>query len=393
MDIESMVPLDEGSLLETAQANTGLSDFGDEDWREPFQILVDSIARESELNLMGRIMSRSDLLLTLQARLQIEDTLKKHPEILEQEIRKPLFVIGQGRSGTSMLQDILSKDPDNGVLTNWEVYFPCPPPETASYHTDPRIKKAHHLATQVYRVTPEFEAMHAFGGDVPTENIELHCVSFKSPSFNVYGGQVPTYMAYLQQQDMVPVYEYEKKVLKILQWKNPRKHWVFKSPYSLAHLSEILSVYPDVGFIWNHRDPVKALSSMVDLIGTLFWGRSDHPFRGNTLDMLTNADINAMVMSEPIELLESGRLPREQLCNIQFHEFISDPMAAVRTIYDYFSIELTKSASEAIQAYIAQNPRARRPAHHYATGAEELVDDERKAYARYQQYFNVPNEL
>ena len=113
MDIQGVVPLDENSLIETAKRNTGLDDFGDDDWREPFQVLIKSLEEESELHLIGRLMARSDLLMHLEGRLWIEDTYKKHPEIDEQQIVKPLLIMGQGRSGTTGLHHMLSNDPVN----------------------------------------------------------------------------------------------------------------------------------------------------------------------------------------------------------------------------------------------------------------------------------------
>src|SRR5271163_878440 len=84
MDIEGVVPLDEDSLLNSAIQATGLSDFGADDWREPFGVFVKALNEEAQLNLMGRIWTRSEVLQLLKARLQIEDTYKRHPEIAEQ---------------------------------------------------------------------------------------------------------------------------------------------------------------------------------------------------------------------------------------------------------------------------------------------------------------------
>ena len=74
LDLSAVIPLDEGSLIDRAIANTGLSDFGDEDWREPFKVLVKGLDQEAHLNLMGRILTRTDLLMFLEARLRVEDT-------------------------------------------------------------------------------------------------------------------------------------------------------------------------------------------------------------------------------------------------------------------------------------------------------------------------------
>src|SRR5579872_2154834 len=142
LDMRSVVPLDENSLLATARQNTGLDDFGPEDWITPFRRLITSLDEEANHNFLGRVMTRSDLLIYLEARLRIQDCYNRHPEIAEEEIAKPILILGQGRAGTSGLIHLLSKDPDNATLLTWEMMFPCPPPEAATYATDPRIEKA-----------------------------------------------------------------------------------------------------------------------------------------------------------------------------------------------------------------------------------------------------------
>lgn len=393
MDIKSVVPLDQDSLLRTAKANTGLDDFGADDWAEPFKVLVEAVDREAELTLMGRLMSRQELLLYLEARLRIEDCYKRHPEIDDERIESPLFIIGQGRSGTSVLQNVMSMDPDNGTILHWEALFPCPPPEKATYRSDARIEKAHQLLTQWNRVTPEIQAMHEFAGQLPIENIQLHCLSFRSPGwFNSFVGQAPSYLAYMSTQDNALIYRYEKRVLKLLQWKNPRKHWVLKNPVSILHLPDVLKVYPDAKFIWTHRDPIKALSSEISLIGTLNWIRSDHPFIGESLANFTDARLVAAMLSQPIDWLESGAFPQDQLCNIQYREFMQSPLGVVEKIYAQFGIEMTASGRAAMQKYMDDHPRSSRPGHQYDLGSAERVKQERELFRRYQDYFSVPSE-
>jgi hypothetical protein len=392
-DLPSVVPLDERSLIDTAIANTGLDDFGAEGWREPFSVLVRSLDTEADLNLMGRLMTRSDLVITLEARLRVEATYKAHPEIDEEMITKPLIIVGQGRSGTSMLHNALCEDPANGTVRNWEALFPCPPPESATYATDPRIAKADALTTMWNRVAPSIESMHEFSGWVPTESIHLHCMSFRSMAWFDLMGQTPSYAAYMMSQDPAEPYRYEKRVLKLLQWRNPRRTWVMKSPFTLTHLPAVLDVYPDIGFIWTHRDPVKGMGSLVSLIGTLHWMRSDQPFQGNSQSQHTNSDLMAQLMNQAIEWLESGKLPRAQLCNVQYQDLVADPLGTIARIYDFFGLELTAAARAAIADHLDKNARSSRPAHAYDLGSDAEIQLERAAFKAYQEYFNVKDEF
>ena len=170
-DSRSVVPLDESSLLDYATRNTGLDDFGEDDWREPFQILLRSIDEEADLNLMGRLTTRSDLLIHLEGRLRIVDWYKRHPEVEEEEIREPVFVTGLPRSGTTIMQEILGADPRSRTVRMWEAKFPCPPPRADDPAPDPRVARAAALTTMQDRVTPEWAGMHKVGGDLPVECI------------------------------------------------------------------------------------------------------------------------------------------------------------------------------------------------------------------------------
>jgi hypothetical protein len=392
MNIGGLVPLDEQSLLNSAMQSTGLSDFGADDWREPFGIFIKALDEEANLNLMGRIRTRSEILQLLEARLQIEDTYKRHPEIEEQEIIKPIIILGQGRSGTSLLQNVLSAHPDNGVLMHWEMVFPCPPPEAASYETDPRIEQADALITQWNRVTPEFEAMHEIGARVPMEDCVILAMNFMAASWMDVMGQVPSYDAYIFQQDMEPALQYHKRVLKLLQWKNPRKTWVLKDPLHIDRFEALLKVYPDACFAWPHRDPVRSLASLVSIIGTLQWGRSDHPFTGMSLEYMTDPALSAGRFNAVIDQLDNGVVPAGQIHHMLFKGLVADPVGTIERMYEHFAVELTEDGRQAMKRYMAENPRDNRPSHKFSAGSDAAVARAREAFARYQERFDIPSE-
>lgn len=273
MDLDSVVPLDENSLLDAARARTGLSDFGDTDWYESFQIFVKSLREEASLNLMGRLMTRSDLVNMLAARLQIQETCRLHPEIEDEEIVRPVMIVGQARSGTSLLLNLLSTDPDNGSLKHWECMYPCPPPEKETYFSDPRIEIADRLVEQWNRVNPDIVSCHEFNARVPTEASHAMTLNFAGAPFLALLGQTPTHVAYQQQQGVAPGLRYQKRLLQLLQWKNPRRHWILKAPDAILYMPELLKVYPDMRFVWTHRDPLKAADSVVNMYGNCMWIR------------------------------------------------------------------------------------------------------------------------
>ncbi len=392
MDISGVVPLDESSLLDTAMRNTGLSDFGADDWREPFRIYINALEEEAELNLIGRLRARWQILYFLEARLQIEDTYQRHPEIEDEQIRQPIIIVGQGRSGTSFLQNILAADPDNGALMHWEMMFPCPPPEKATYKTDPRIAKADRLVDQWNRVIPTLESMHELRGHMPFEDSVIMSINFMAPTWMDTIGQVPSYDGYIFQQDPAPAFAYHRRVLKLLQWKNPRKRWVLKDPMHLDRMTDILKVYPDACFLWPHRDPVRSLASLVSIIGTLQWSGSDHPFKGGSLAYMTDPNFSAGRFNAMIDRIDSGAVPAGQICNLLYRDLVSDTIGTVEDIYRHFGIPLSATSRAAMAQYLADNPRDARPTHQFNAGSPEAIAKARTAFQRYQQRFQIPDE-
>jgi Sulfotransferase family len=392
MDMSGVVPLDPESLISSAMRATGLSDFGDDDWREPFELVVKSFDEEADFNLMGRIRTRSELLQLLEARLQIEDWYKRHPEIGDEVVSEPLFIVGQGRSGTSLLSNLLDAHPDNCAPKHWELIFPCPPPEKETYLTDPRIERGHQLIDQWNRVTPTIATMHEFAGDVPMECTQILGYAFRSSTWFDSLGQVPSYQMWLAQQDVRIALRYHRRALKLLQWRNPRKHWILKDPMHLDRMPELLEIYPDARFIWPHRDPIRALASTVSLLGTVQWGRTDRPFQYGAFEYVTDPDLSAQRFNAAIDQLESGAVPADRIHNLLYADLVADPVEAISSMYSDLGMELTAEGRAGMQRYMEEHPRDNRPPHRFSVGSDEAVARERKAFQRYQEYFAIPYE-
>ena len=120
-----------------ARAQTNLDDTGGDDYREGLERLVASMNGEGDLTEMGDVMLHARLVALLASRLQVENTYREHPEIDDQEVGGPVFVIGLPRTGTTALSQLVAADPQFRSLRLWESGSPVPPPEGATEHPTP----------------------------------------------------------------------------------------------------------------------------------------------------------------------------------------------------------------------------------------------------------------
>jgi hypothetical protein len=388
-NLPAVVPLDEDSLLQHACKTTGLSDFGDELWREPFSVLVKALEDEAQLTLMGRLMARNDIILWLSTRLKVTDILQRHPEILDEEVVAPMVIVGLPRSGTSILFELLSQDPDVGVPLMWEALQPCPPPESSSYASDPRIQQADKLFTQWNRVAPEFASMHEMRGDIPSECGLLMAGCFIS-DHNASLHQTPSYSAWCALADFLPVYQYHKTILQILQWKNPRQRWLLKAPEHQVHLDTLLQVYPDARIVQTHRDPLKCMSSTTSLMGTLYHMRSDQAFNAQMFENIIMGDATAQRLERVIQQRESGLVPAANIADSRYQDLIDDPMSCIEQTYRYFGMALSDEARSRMLAYLQTKPKGKHGVHQYEVHEERSKD--RQLFRRYQELYNVSDE-
>ena len=393
MDMRDLVPLRPDELIETAKRATGFDDFGDDRWREPFHVLLKSLEEEAALNFFGRLMARNDVLNWLKALLGVRAAFKQNPQIADELIDRPLIIAALPRSGSSILFELLSLDPDLGSPRQWEMMFPYPPPEKATYETDPRIEKCQHLIKQWERVAPSFAAIHQMDARLPNECIFAQAACFTSEYFPSQF-QVPSYIAWLATKaDWEYSYSFYKTVLQVLQFRNPRRHWLLKAPSHMNYLPVIFKVFPDARVLFTHRDPVVAQASVTNMMGTLFWIRSDKPMEIKAFAGMLSPETMAAGLDRTIDWLESGAISKEQCFSSLYADLISAPVEAVRKIYDKAGMAFTDETAQRIRDYLAAKPQGKFGKHAYSVVEAEEATQRRRLFRRYQDYFGVPNEV
>jgi hypothetical protein len=391
LNMRSVVPLDENSLLAEAKRNTGLGDFGDEEWIYHFRALLTAIESEANLNFIGRMLTRSEFILYLEARLRMQDYFSRFPEIDAEVIKEPVMLLGHGRTGTTLLHDILSRDPQFRIVKRWEALYPAPPPEESTYLTDPRIQRAEKFITIFDRITPEWQSMHEYGAELPVECAEYLYASFLSSVF-LFAFQVPSYASYIDQQDPKYTILWHQRVLKFLQWKYKKKHWLLKNPIWIDMIPQVLDVYPDAKILLTHRDPIVVSDSFANVMGGLFWWRTDGP-GGGMLDDLIIQEHRSRTQDWLVQWMENGTLRPGSVANVLYQDFIGNPANTIRGIYRDLGLVLDEPTLALMTSCLDTKPKGKFGKFRYKSPAPEALANERKSFERYQSYFKVPNEI
>jgi len=381
------VPFEIETLLAQARERTGLGDFGDASFRDGLERLLDGLEAEAGLSPLGRAAAEAMLASQLANRLRIEDWWRRHPELASERIERPLFIVGMSRSGTTALSHLLACDPANRSLLHWEAADSVPPPETATYHSDPRFEAARKSADALAGLNPGFRAIHYDPPDMPVEclvSMAHHYVSLHFPSMYF----VPRYARWVLGHDHESVYRWHRRLLQLLQSRKPGR-WQLKSPHHAVSLPALVAAFPGARIVLTHRDPAVCVASTASLVRSLSGSFSEARHEREVGALWTGL---LAAMGEGIERFAASGYAHP-IVHVPYAELTADPVGCVRRIYREIGEELSPAAEAAMRKHTGEHVQHRYGRHVYDPadfGLEQGALDER--FASYRERFDVPRE-
>jgi hypothetical protein len=380
----SRATIDIEGVLDAARRRTGLDDFGPIDFEARLELLVADYNADGALAETGRRVVRGELVRYATNRLLIEDYLRRHPEAVEERIERPLVVVGLPRSGTTHLVNVLAADSRFRSLPLWESMEPVPNPregvpsfaKSAVVHSvdrvlprsakdwlgvdrlmaDPRYLRCAANWAGMRAMVPYVAAMHPMNPDHVHEENELMGPDFSSYIFE-WTGYVPRYRDHYLETDQTPHYAYMKRVLQILQHRDPGppKPWVLKSPQHLEQIPALLHTFPDATIVFTHRDPVSVIQSTVTMLG---YGQR---IARNSLDM---PGLLAYWTDRIERLLQKGvadrpLVPDDRSHDSLFHDFMADTDGKLDQIYRTYGVARTERSRREQAAFLEAHPRGK----------------------------------
>lgn len=368
-----MIALDADRMIADARTQTGLTNFGADDFLEPFHVLIDSINREARLTDDAADYQRQMLTHHLCQHLRFEEVWRRHPEIDEQEVVAPLVVLGLQRSGTTKLSRVIASDPQWHVIRLWDGMSPLPVADGLSAEEDQQRRLAVAQRHVDWSSRVNMNAAHYTNIYEPEqESVTLWSQTFMTPAAWLH---TPGHHRWCESADHIPLYRFFKRQLKFMQWTRgeaPGKRWVLKTPAHLDHLEELTTVFPDVKIAWSHRHPNTAVASLFRIVEMACRIYSDQ---------IDRQAIGRLWLHNQIRMI--GRAldfrtthPDFPLHDVQFRDTVKDSAGVVARIYAFAHAPFTEATKQSITRWEQDNEQGKHGEYKYALADFDVTEDE-----------------
>jgi hypothetical protein len=388
-DPNHLISLDADELVAVAQQSTGLTDSSnDDDWETGYRQLVEHLDARAGLTVLGRLSARAEIIRNLQTRLRLADYWRAHPDVFDEEIVEPVFIVGPPRTGTSILLELLARDPGLRPVVAHEAHFPLGPLPGVDRAASEVSEPEQEFWADIH---PDFQAMHELRADLPCE-----CVHFVQPEFRSW------HWSMMFDLNDVPgrttpetnqaIYRFHRQFLQTLQHRDGRpSRFLLKTPAHLGFLPELFETYPDALVIFTHRDPLKFIGSSANLTGVLHWMRSDDvdlSIRGPIM-----AAVYEILLGGAMQQRIAGAVPAEQITDVHFRTLMADPVATVEEAYAALGVPFHESMRSSIPAYLDSKPKGKFGIHRYDPARLGLDESSLRAqFSDYIKHYGVELE-
>ena len=384
--------LDKDALLEEAAAATGLNDFGDRWFEKPFEVLLDSVKHEAQLNAAGEFSATKMFHHVLRDRLYTQMWFKRHPEILARPLKNPVVIVGPMRSGTTRLHRLLAADQRFAHLRSFETISPVPRPEfeqvLAGEAEDFRPKLAARILKVARLANPRTLSIHPTGAYEPEEELGLVAASMYGMKWEAQWN-VPSYAEWCHEESAIPAYRHMANLLRLIGWSQQEsslRPWILKTPQHMLDLPALLEVFPDARLIFTHRDPKQVVGSAASLAWNQTIIYSDHNDPAQTgRDWLGKTATMIARMRDARDAI-----PRERMIDVQYEDMETDWRGTMERVYRFLDLEM-EPAVAGMEDYLDRSARLKRHPHRYSLAEFGLREDQvNERFADYTETFGIP---
>jgi hypothetical protein len=374
-------------LHEVVAKETGASDFGPADYLLGLKVLLQSMDYDPRFSESGRRMAWAQVISVLTSRAHAIRSMKENPGFDTAPILAPVVITGVPRTGTTALHRLMAVDPRFQGLQSWLLDAPMPRPPVDTWASYPEFQKTVANLEAHYAAIPGQKAAHFLAAEEVHECCMLLRQGFVSNLW-ASGWSAPTYDAWWARQGEAAAYEHYYRCVQLIGSNEPQKRWLLKNPGHIHHLDLLFAVFPDAKVIQTHRDPAKAIPSLVSLLMNLHPLFEEGRLQERGENMLVREVAN---WSDAVRRADAVRAkhPR-QVLDVVHAEFHAAPMEVLEKIYGFIGMDIPDDVRADFAKRIEEKPELAHGAHRYDIRDFGMTEVEARApFADYVQRYDL----
>jgi hypothetical protein len=238
-----------------------------------------------------------------------------------------------------------------------------------------------------YAAAPQKRAAHHMAAEEVHECCMILRQSFVSNLWSC-GWSAPSYDAWWQCQNEDAAYRHYHRCVQLIGSTAPETRWLLKNPGHIEHLDLVFAIFPDARVIQTHRDPAKAVPSLVSLLMQLHplmeEGRAEQ--RGEIMLAREVAKwANAVAKAQKVRDRHPG-----QVLDVIHADFHGQPMAELERIYSFIGMEIPDVLRASFARRVADKPELAFGVHRYRISDYGMSEDEaREPFHEYIQRYHL----
>lgn len=339
--------------LEGARVEAQLNDFGDDVFVEPLDMLIQCAMNDISFTHEGLHNFKATIQRYLVNRLRLQRDLKLYPEILEEDVSDPIMILGMPRTGTTMLQRLMSTAPNVQKLSLWRVLNPAPFQDEKS--TKPAGRRAFaKLVEDATQANETFKLSHEHLTDEAEEDSILACQGIDY-AMNWHMFPSDSFLVWARSRPQIEAHRYEKRLLQYLQWQDGGRRdrrWILKNPGGIGYLRQLHEVFPKATFVHSHRNLLEVMPSFCRLMSAL-----QEP-------LIDISDLNEFAQKQiaywAADYRKYNRDRAEmkseiEIIDVPYTQVVGDPIGVTKMVFDRAGVQLTEEGVAELRTWLDAN--------------------------------------
>jgi len=288
------------------------------------------------------------------------------------EIREPIFIAAPARSGTTLLFNLMARDPGLTCMRTYQTQLPAISIEhlirQIARLDRPLGGRLSKLLEAMNARVSRFEHVHRTRLEEPEEDSGIFLGALVEPNVNLvfpFGHALEDrwFLDDFAEPERTRVMDYYVASLKRHVYDAPGKRLLVKNAHAAGRLRSIRKAFPDLRVIHIVRHPYQTIPSSISLVATGYQAMTGIEPKVDAPQWRAIGDAT-MEYYRRLRRLER-EFPKEQWITVRFDDLVREPLATVEAIYAQLGLPLTPAAARAIAEEADESARHKSRGHHY----------------------------